>query len=191
MPEKQPTNSELTKVSARSNIISTFIASIVTLLVAIVGVVLGPIFLHQWASTPTPTIEPTHLSRDWYVIFELRFPANYWAEGVHSFLFDADCPFGMSSTSENGPTNAFSVDRTAEIQDSTVFIRRRGLYLTEIKGDAFGHFIHPSQETAAIYTLFALSFEDAKRLRDECKVAIKIDDGSFVDLAPTELDKIQ
>jgi hypothetical protein len=189
MPEKQPTKSELTKVSARSNKISTCIASLVILLVAMVGVVGGPIFLHRWVSTQTPAIEPTPLSRDWYVIFELRFPANYWAEGVHRFLFDADCPKGINSTSENGPTNAFSVDRTAKIQNSTVFIRRRGLYLTEIKGDAFGHFIHPSQETAAIYSLFASSFEDAKRLKDECQVLIKIDDGASVGLTPTKLDK--
>ncbi|HXD10994.1 MAG TPA: hypothetical protein VN653_13095, partial [Anaerolineales bacterium] len=91
----------------------------------------------------------------------------------------------------NGPTNPFSVDRTAKIQNSTVFIRRRGFYRTEVRGDAFGHVMHPSQETAAIYSLFALSFEDAQRLKEECKVSIKIDDGSFEELSPTRIDKSQ
>ena len=191
MPQKQPTNAMLIKISGRTNIITTPLTCIIIFLVAIIGFIWGSIFLQKWTSTPTPTIEPTTPSRDWYVIFEHKFPTNYWAEGVHSFLFDADCPFGINSTSENGPTNAFSVDRTANIQISTVFIRRRGLYLTEIKGDAFGHFVHPSQETAAIYSLFALSFEDAKRLKAECKVSIKIDNGSFVDLTPAKIDKPQ
>lgn len=165
--------------------------SIVTFLVVIIGILWGSIFLQKRTSTPTPTIEPTTPSNDWYVIFEIKFPANYWTEGIHSFLFDADCPFGIIATSENGPTNSFSVDRTAEIQNSIVFIRRRGLYLTEIEGDAFGHLIHPSQETAAIYSLFTLSFEDAKRLKDECKVSIKIDDGAVLDLKPIRIGKAQ
>jgi len=171
--------------------IATVMTGIVTLLVAMVGFIWGSLFLQKRISAPTPTIEPTVSSQRWYVIFELKFPANYWAAGVHSFLFNADCPSGIKSTSENGPTNPFSVDRTAKIQNSTVFIRRRGLYLTEIKGDAFGHLIHPSQETAAIYSLFALSLEDAKRLQAECKVSIKIDNGPSVYLTAMKIDHTQ
>jgi hypothetical protein len=191
MPRKKLSDTGIAKNPARTNIIAIIITILVTLFVAIVGFILGPIFLQKLTGTPTPTIEPTAPSRGWYVIFELKFPANYWAEGVHSFLFESDCPPDINSTSENGPTNAFSVDRTAQIQNSTVFIRRRGLYLTEIKGDAFGHLFHPSQETAAVYSLFTSSFEDAKRLQDECKVSIKIDDGPFVNLTATKIDKIQ
>ena len=191
MPKKQLPDAEKARISAESNMITTIITSILTFLVVIMGFLWGSIFLQKRTSTPTPAIEPTTPSNDWYVIFELKFPANYWTEGIHSFLFDADCPFGIIATSENGPTNSFSVDRTAEIQNSTVFIRRRGLYLTEIEGDAFGHLIHPFQETAAIYSLFTLSFEDAKRLKDGCQVSIKIDDESFVDLTPIKIDKTQ
>ena len=179
----------MAKNSARASIITTVIAGIVTLLVAIMGFIWGPLFLQKRTNAPTPTLEATMPSHGWYVIFELKFPANYWAEGIHSFLFDADCPFGINSTSENGPTNSFSVNKTAKIQNSTVFIRRRGLYLTEIEGDAFGHLIHPFQETAAIYSLFALSLEDAKRLQDECKVLIKIDNGPFVNLTAMKIEK--
>jgi hypothetical protein len=181
----------MAKFAARKNSIATVITGIITLLLTMIVFLGGSLFLQKWTSVPTPTIEPTRPSHGWYVIFELKFPANYWAEGIHSFLFDADCPFDINATSENGRTNSFSVDRTAEIQDSIVFIRRRGLYLTQIKGDAFGHSIHPSQQTAAIYSLSALSFENAKRLKDECKVSIKIDDGSFVELTPTKIDKTQ
>jgi hypothetical protein len=189
LPQKQSANAKPTKIAAKTNVITTSIVGIITLLVVFLGFIWKPIFLPKWTSTPTAIIEPTIPSRDWYVIFEHKFPANYWAEGVHSFLFDADCPLGINSKSENGPTNAFSVNRTAKIQSSTVFIRKRGLYLTEINGDAFGHFIHPSQETAAIYSLFVLSFEEAERLKNECKVSIKIDNGSSVDLTPTKIDK--
>lgn len=167
------------KVSARARMIG-----IVILLVAIIGLIWGSLFLQERTSIPTPTIK----SHGWYAIFELKFRANYWAPGVHSFLFDADCSSGIKSTSENGPTNPFSVDSTANIQNSTVFIRRRGLYLTEIRGDAFGHLIHPSQETAAIYSLLTSSLEDAKRLQNECKVSIKIDDGPFVNMTVTKID---
>lgn len=173
----------MAKISARARMITL----IATSLVAIIGFIWGSLFLQKQTSPPTPTIE----SHRWYVIFELKFPANYWAEGVHSFLFDADCPLDINATNENGPANSFSVDRTAQIQNSTVFIRRRGLYLTEIEGDAFGHLIHPSQETAAIYSLFALSLEGAKRLQAECKVLIKIDNGPFVNLTAMKIDKTQ
>lgn len=185
MPKKQLADIAIEETSARTSIITIAITSIATLL--IIGYFWGPIFLQ----TLKPTNEPTPLSRDWYVIFELKFAANYWTEGVHNFLFNADCPPGIDATSENGPTNPFSVDRTAEIKQSTVFIRRRGLYFTEIKGDAFGHAIHPSQETAAVYSLAAVSFEDAKRVKEECKISIRIDDGPFVGLAPTRIDKTQ
>ena len=127
----------------------------------------------------------------WRDTYAASNSAEYWAEGVHSFLYDADCPPDIKATSENGPTNPFSVDSTAKIQNSTVFIRRRGLYLTEIKSDAFGHLIHPSQETAAVYSLFASSLEDAKRLQAECKVLIKIDNGLFVNMTAMKIDKTQ
>jgi len=191
MPHKHPTNAETTKISRRTNIVITSIICIVTLLVAMIGFIWRPMFLQQWKNTPASDIEPTTLSHPWHVIFEHKFPANYWTKGVHSFLFDTNCPIDINSTSENGPTNAFSVDRTAPIQKSVVFIRRRGLYLTEFDGDAFGHFVHPSQETVAVYSLSAFSFEDANRLKYECKVSIKIDGGTFVDLSPTEIDKEQ
>ena len=167
--------------------ITTVMTGIVILLVAMIGFIWGSSFLQKRISAPTPTIE----SHNWYVICELKFPVNYWAEGVHSFLFDADCPLDIKATSESGPTNSFSVDSIAKIQNSTVFIRRRGLYLTEIEGDAFGHLIHPSQETTAVYSLFALSLEDAKQLQDECKVLIKIDNGPFLNLTAIKIDRAQ
>jgi len=187
MPKKQLTDTEMTKISARARIITTVMIGIVTLLVAMIGFIRGSLSLQKRTSAPIPTSE----SQRWYVIFELKFPANTWAEGVHSFLFDADCPVDIQSKSENGPTNPFSVDSTAKIQNSTVFIRRRGLYLTEIDGDAFGHLIHPSQETAAVYSLFVSSPEDAKRLQAECKVIIKIDNRPFVNLTAIRIDKTQ
>ena len=192
MPKKQSVEEEIIKarISARANITVAVITGSVTLLVALISVIWGPMLLKTMNKEPSPTIEPTSATRDWYVIFELKFPAYYWTEGPHSYLFDANCPFGINSTGAEEPTYMFTVDKVAQIQKSTVFIRRRGLYLTEIEGDAFGHFIHPSQETAAIYSPFALSFEDAKRLRDECKVLITIDDKASMDLSPIKIDKI-
>jgi len=180
----------MANISART-IITTIVTSIVILLVAIIGFVWGSLFLQKQISAPTPAIESIITSQRWYVIFELKFPANYWTEGIHSFLFDANCPPGINAKSENGPTNPFSVDSTAKIQESTVFIRRRGLYLNEIEGDAFGHLIHPSQKTAVIYSLFVSSLEDAKRLQDQCKVSIKIDNDPFVKLIVIKIDKTQ
>lgn len=138
----------------------------------------------------TPSINTqSPQSRGWYVVFELKFTSAYWAEGIHSYLFNADCPFGINSTGESEPTYSFSVDRTADIQNSIAFICRKGLHLTEIEGDIFGCSIHSSQETAAIYSPLALSFEDTKRLQDECEFKIKIDNRTFVDLIPIKIDK--
>ena len=176
-------------ISAINSGTIAIIVAIIGLLGTIIATILGPIIVKKVTDTPTPTNTPTALARDWYVIFELKFPPDYWSEGLHSYLFDADCPFGINSTGESEPAYSFSVDRTADIQKSTVFIRRKGLYLTEIEGDILGFSIHPSQETTAIYSPFALSFEDAKRLQDECKVTIKIDNGAFVDLTPIKIDK--
>ena len=192
MSKKQLNDAEIAaaKIAQRTSIITTTITVLGSLLGILIAAIWGPILLHKWTSTPTPTVEPTSQSRDWYVIFELKFPPDYWSEGFHSYIFDADCPFGINSTDESEPAYSFSVDQTADIQNSTVFIRRRGLYLTEIEGDVLGHSVHPSQETAAIYSPFALSFEDAKRLQDECEVKIKIDDGVIVDLTPIKIDKL-
>ena len=191
MPKTQLTDAKIVKFPTKTYIITTLIITIGTLFVAIISLFWESIIFENWTGTPTPAIELTTLPRDWYVVFELKFPVNYWTEGVHSLSFEANCPVDINSISENGPTNSFSVDRTAVIQQTTVFIRRRGLYLTEIKGDAFGHFIHPSQETAAIYSLFTLSFEDAKRLQDECKVFVKFDNGFLKKLPATRIGKIQ
>lgn len=191
MSKKSLTNTEIVaaKIAQRTSIITTTITVLGSLLGILIATIWGPILLQKWTSTPTPISESTIQTRDWYVLFELKFPPDYWSEGLHSYLFNADCPFGINSTGESEPTYSFSVDRAAEIQDSMIFIRRKGLYLTETEGDVFGHSIHPSQETAAIYSPFALSFDDAKRLQDECKVTIEIDNKASLDLSPIKIDK--
>jgi len=136
------------------------------------------------------TTSPPAPPRDWYVIFSHEFPAGYWNEGIHKYLFKADCPFSINSTKANEPPYSFSVRQGAELQDSMVYIRRGGLFLVEISGISFDDKINPSQATTAIYGPLALTFEDAKRLRDECKVRISIDDGEFTDLNPIRIDKI-
>jgi hypothetical protein len=166
------------------------IVAIIGLLGTIIATILGPIIVKRATDTPTPVNTQSSQRRDWYVIFELKFPPNYWTEGLHSYLFDANCPFGINSTGENEPAYSFTVDPTTQIQTSIVYIRRGGLFLSEIQGDSLGNFIHPSQETAAIYSPFALAFEDAKQLKDECKVTIKIDNGTSMDLTPTSIDKL-
>lgn len=137
--------------------------------------------------TPTPTNQP----RDWYVIFSLEFPAGYWEEGIHKYLFDADCPFSINSTKESESSHGITVKQDAKLQGSMVYIRRGGLYLVETFGTSIGDTIHPSQATTAIYGPFATSFDEAKRLHDECKVRIQIDDGEFMDLIPTRIDKVR
>lgn len=192
MSKKQLNDAEIAaaKIAQRTSIITTTITVLGSLLGILIAAIWGPILLHKWTSTPTPTVEPTSQSRDWYVIFELKFPPNYWTEGIHSYLFDAQCPFGINSTGEDESTYSFTVGQTTQIQDSTVYIRRGGLFLSEIEGTSLGSFVHPFQETAAIYSPFALSFEDAERLQDECIVQIKIDNGTFVDLTPIKIDKL-
>ena len=192
MPKKQPTDEEIinAKISARTNIIVALITGFVTILVTLITVIWGPIWLKNMDKEPTPTVEPTSTPRDWYVIFELEFPSNYWAEGIHKYLFKADCPFGINSTGIKESSYSFSVKQTAEVQNTIVYIRRGGLYSVEIFGDKSDNTINSLQKTTAIYSPFTITFEDAKRLRDECKVDIQIDDGEFISLAPTRIDKL-
>lgn len=127
--------------------------------------------------------------RDWYVLFVYEFPAGYWKEGMHKYYFKAVCPFGINSTGVDEPTYSLTVKQDTEPQKSTVYIRRGGLYLTEILGASYGDTLHPSQTTTAIYSPFATTFEDAERLRDECVVQMRVDDGEFIDLHPVGIDK--
>jgi len=193
MSKKQSTDTEIikAKISARTTIIAAIISGTVTLLAAIISVIWGPILLQKWTTTPTPTAEPTALSRDWYVIFELNFPPNYWTEGIHKYLFKANCPFSINSTKDDEPAYSFSVNPSAEIQNSVIYIRRKGLYDVEIQGTPLNLSINPSQETIALYGPFARSFEEAKQLRDRCKVQISVDDGPFTGLTATRIDKIE
>jgi hypothetical protein len=192
MPKKQSPDTEIVKakISARTNIIVAVISGLVTLFVTLISVIWGPQILQNLTRTPTPTLEQMPQPRDWYVIFEHKFPASHWTEGIHKYLFQAICPFGINSTKADEPPYSFSVRQTAEIQNSMIYIRRGGLYLVEIFGTPVNIAIHPSQETTAIYAPLAVSFEDAKRLRDECMVKIQIDDGVFLDLQPTKIDKL-
>lgn len=160
-------------------------------IIAVTGSIQAPPFFSNRSGASAALQRPTEPAGDWYGIFEHPFPANYWAEGVHSFSYSADCPVEINTHTENGPAYAFSVDRTAAVQDSTVFIRMRGLYLVAIKGDAFGHTLHPSQKTTAIYTLFAGSFADANRLQNECKISMQFDSGLTVELSPLDINQFQ
>jgi hypothetical protein len=192
MPKKQSQDIELekAKISARTTVIAATISGLVTLLAAVVTVVWGPIILHKLTDTPTPTIAPTSVSRNWYVIFEHSFPPNYWSEGVHKYLFKADCPFIINSTKADEPSYSFSVKDSAPIQNSKIYIRRKGLYDVEMRGTPLNISINTAQETVALYGPLAPSFEEAKKLMDSCKVQISIDDGAFIDLTAVRIDKL-
>ena len=193
MPKKQSPDLELekAKLSARTTIVAAVISGAVTLLAAVVTVIWGPIILHKLTDAPTPTTAPTAVTRDWYVVFEHTFPANTWSEGIHKYLFNAECPFSINSTKADEPSYSFSVKESVPVQNSKIYIRRRGLYDVEIAGTPLNNIsINPAQETTAVYGPLATSFEEAKQLRDKCKVQISIDDGEFIDLVPIRIDKI-
>ena len=178
------------KIPAKMKRIASLCLCLAIGLIAMIGSIPGPTIFLSWPGTFASLNGPTTPAGEWSIIFEHPFPANYWSEGVHSFSFSAECPAGINFHSENGPAYAFSVDPVAAIQDSTVFIRMRGLYLVAIRGDAFGHVIHPSQKTAAIYTLFAGSFADAKRLQNECTITMQIDSSYSIELSPLEINQL-
>jgi hypothetical protein len=192
MPKQQSSDVELekAKISARTTIVAAVISGMVTLLAAALTVVWGPVLLHKLTDAPTPTIAPTTVTRDWYVAFEHSFPANFWSEGIHKYLFKAECPFAINSTKADEPSYSFSVKQSAPIQNSGIYIRRKGLYDVKILGSPLNITINPSQETIAVYAPLATSYDEAQQLSDKCKVRISIDDGEFIDLAPTPIKKI-
>jgi hypothetical protein len=192
MPKNQLTDAEVikAKIAARTSVITTIITVAGTLIGLAITAIWGPILLQKMNSTPTPTVQSTALPRNWYVVFELKFPSNYWAEGTHDYLFKAACPFSINSTKTDEPHYSFSVAQTATAKSSPIYIRRKGLFDVEILGASIGNTINPAQETIALYAPLATSFEEAKQLENECKVQISIDQGAFVDLSPTRIDKI-
>src|SRR6185503_18992034 len=145
----------------------------------------------QALTATLPTVSPTDPPRKWYVIFSYEFPDNYWEEGIHNYLFKADCPFSINSTKSDEPPYALTVKKDAEILGTMVYIRRKALFLEEVLGTSISNTINPAQATTAIYGPLATTFEDAKRLKEECKVQITIDDGSSIDLIPGRIDKLE
>lgn len=168
------------------------IVAVIGLVGTVISTVLAPILVKQVNEppTPAPTVTPTNARRDWYAVFELRFPPGYWTEGIHNYTFDANCPFEINSTGADEPTYSFTVSGSAALQASTVYIRRRGLYLGEIETASLGDSLHPSQESAAVYTPYAFSAAEAQRLLDECLVQLRIDNGPFTPLAPIRIDQL-
>ncbi len=181
-----------TKTASISNSAALIIVALIGLIGTFVSAILAPFINRKLDAPPTPTtaITPTAAFRDWYAVFELKFPSGYWSEGIHSYIFDARCPFDINSTGADEATYSFTADHTTTLQNSTVYIRRKGLYLGEIETTTLGDALNPLQETAAVYTPYAFTFEDAQRLLNECQVQIRIDHGAFIPLTPLRVDKI-
>jgi hypothetical protein len=169
--------------------------TVLVALIGLVGVVISA-YLNYLANVKPPlnsipTVSPTVAPRDWYVIFSYEFPENYWKDGIHNYLFKANCPFSINSTKSNESSYSLTIKKDTEILSSMVYIRRGHLYLEEVGGTPISSTINPAQPTTAIYGPLAENFEDAKRLQNECKVQISIDDGSFIDLTADRIDKIK
>ncbi|MBN2385829.1 MAG: LysM peptidoglycan-binding domain-containing protein [Anaerolineales bacterium] len=110
------------------------------------------------------------------------FPAGYWSEGTHSYLFLGE---GGSQCQLVTDPVTFEVIRTASRFPDPIYLRATKLSTMEFGGDEF-FVVHPDQATQAVISLLdgeqGFPRADAQDFLDACVFYFQADDGPWVEL---------
>lgn len=118
----------------------------------------------------------------WGVQFSLDLDAGFWVEGAHRYQIWLECPpLGPRQWSQHN----FESDTTSAVLADEIFVRFRGLSLTET-GPTGIKLINEGQPTTALVTVIGLEEGVARSAAAECVAELRLDDGRVLELPPSE-----
>lgn len=118
----------------------------------------------------------------WGVQFRVDLAPGFWEAGHHRYQLWLECePLGPRQWSQHN----FEADSETEIIDDDVYVRFRGLSLTQTGPTGIKH-LNVDQPTIALVTVLGLEEDVARSAAGECVAELRLEDGTVFELPPLD-----